>query len=154
MPQMKQSKARVLDCETDGLAYDCTKIHVLSWTDDGVTYHSTDNYDEMRGVLTQGLRMVCHNSIRFDMVVFNRILGLDLNYKKFIDTLALSWYLFPERNKHGLEEWGEDLGVEKPVVKDWKNLSYEDYAHRCQEDVKINWLVWKKCGNRLEELYS
>lgn len=147
------NKTRVIDSETDGL--NATKIHVLSWTDDGVNYHSTGDYEKMSVVLTQkGYKFVCHNGIRYDMGVFNRILGLDMHYKNFVDTLGLSWYLFPQRSKHGLEEWGKDLGVEKPVVKDWKNLSYEEYAHRCEEDVKINYLLWLQCKSKLEELYG
>lgn len=146
---------RVIDCETDNLAYDCTKIHVLSWTDDGEEYHSTQSPEIMRDVLTLNDTMfVCHNAVRFDMVVFNRLLGLNLTYKNFVDTLELSWYLYPERNKHGLESWGEDLGVPKPVVKDWKNLTYEDYKFRCESDCKINWLLWQKMQKRLEEIYA
>ena len=41
----------VLDSESDGLWEDATKIWVLSWTDDGITYQSTNNYDKMREVL-------------------------------------------------------------------------------------------------------
>jgi len=118
---------RVIDCETDNLAYDCTKIHVLSWTDDGQEYCSTADPSMMRMVLTKkDTMLVCHNAVRFDMVVFNRLLGLDLNYKNFVDTLGFSWYLYPQRNKHGLESWGDDLGVPKPVVKDWKGLTQEE----------------------------
>lgn len=145
----------VIDCETDGLAYEATKIHVLSWTEDGKHYHSTNDRDTMADMLSSvGVRFVCHNSIRFDMVIFNRLLGLSLGYKSFVDTLALSWYLFPDRNKHGLEEWGVDLGVEKPKVTDWKNLTYEEYKYRCEEDVKINWLLWQKCKERFKEIYA
>ncbi len=77
-----------------------------------------------------------------------------MNYKRWIDTLALSWYLFPERQKHGLADWGVDLGIPKPKVDDWQNLSYEEYKHRCEEDTKINWKLWKKLERRLEEIYE
>lgn len=147
-------KPLVFDCETDGLAYECTKIHVLSWTEDGRTFHSTNSYDRIRSLFRLHNLFVCHNVVCFDMVVLNRLLGLDLDYKSFADTLALSWYLFPERNKHGLAEWGNDLGVPKPKVDDWQNLTYEQYKYRCEEDVKINWLLWKKCEERLGELYA
>jgi len=145
----------VIDCETDGLAYEATKIHVLSWTEDGKNVHSTNDYSTMVSLLNPGRNtFVCHNGIRYDMVVFNRLLGLSLNYRSFVDTLALSWYLYPTRNKHGLDEWGSDLGVAKPKVSDWSGLSYQEYKHRCQEDVKINWLLWKKLESRLEEIYG
>ena len=144
----------VLDSESDGLAYECTKLHVLSYTRDGETYHSTGDYDDMRAVINSADMLVAHNSIRHDMVVFNRILGIPMDYKRWVDTLALSWYLYPERQRHGLADWGVDLGVPKPKVDDWQNLSYEEYAHRCTEDCKINWKLWVKMKNRLEEIYN
>ena len=36
-------KVMVLDSEGDGLAYDCTKLHVLGWTEDGITINTTNN---------------------------------------------------------------------------------------------------------------
>jgi len=144
----------VLDSESDGLAYECTKLHVLSYTRDGETYHSTGDYDDMRAVINSADLLVAHNSIRHDMVVFNRILGIPMDYTKWIDTLALSWYLYPERNRHGLADIGVEHGVEKPKIDDWQNLSYEEYAHRCERDVMINWLEWKKQEKRLRELYG
>jgi DNA polymerase III alpha subunit (gram-positive type) len=77
-----------------------------------------------------------------------------MDYRKWIDTLSLSWYLYPERNRHGLADWGQDLGVAKPKVDDWQNLSFDEYAHRCQEDTKINWMLWKKMERRLSEIYE
>jgi DNA polymerase III alpha subunit (gram-positive type) len=108
----------------------------------------------MRVVLDSADLIVAHNAIRHDMVVFNRILGVPMDFRKWIDTLALSWYLYPDRQKHGLAEWGLDLGVAKPKVDDWQNLSFEEYAHRCEEDTKINWLLWKKMERRLKEIYE
>jgi hypothetical protein len=45
-------------------------------------------------------------------------------------------------------------GVAKPKVDDWQNLSFEEYAHRCEEDTKINWMLWKKMERRLKEIYE
>jgi hypothetical protein len=66
----------------------------------------------------------------------------------------LSWALFPERHRHGLADIGVEHGVEKPKIDDWQNLSYEEYEHRCERDVMINWLEWKKQEKRLRELYG
>lgn len=71
-----------------------------------------------------------------------------------MDTLALSWYLYPERNFHGLESWGIDFGVPKPVVNDWKDQPLEVYVHRCEEDVKINLKLWRKMKSLLIKLYG
>ena len=144
----------VADTETDGLAYDCTKLHVMSYTEDGETYHSTGDYDDMRAVIKSADLLVMHNAVMHDMVVFNRLLGIPLDYKKYIDTLWVSRYLYPDRASHGLDAIGKEHGVAKPKVDDWENLSYEEYAHRCVEDVKINWLEWKRQEKRLEEIYE
>lgn len=144
----------VVDSESDGLAYDCTKLHVLSYTRDGETYHSTGDYDDMKAVLNSADLIVAHNAIRHDMVVFNRILGVPMDFRKWIDTLALSWALFPERHRHGLADIGVEHGVKKPKIEDWQNLSYQEYAHRCEADCAINWLEWKKQERRLKEIYG
>ena len=153
---LTNQKFIVLDSETDGLAYDCTKIWILGWTEDGKTYNTTTNYDEMRELLSQDALFVCHNGVQFDMVVFNRILDLNLTYKKFVDTLALSWYLFPDRAKHGLESWGDTVGVKKVAVdnEQWAEGDTELMKSRVSEDVKINWKVWELMRKRLEEIYG
>lgn len=145
----------VLDTEGDGLAYDCTKLHVLSYTTDGKEVHSTPCYKEMRGLLeTSDTMFVCHNSLRHDQVALHRIAGVPMDYTKWVDTLSLSWVLFPDRVKHGLAEWGEEFGVPKPKVDDWEGLTYEQYRHRCSEDTKITYKLWMKCKSKLERLYN
>jgi hypothetical protein len=148
-------KIIVLDSESDGLWNEATKLHVVSWTDDGKTYYHTNDYEVMRSLLLkEDTRIVCHNAIRHDLPTFNKILGLNLNHTKFIDSLALSWYINFERDAHGLGKYGEEYGVPKPDVEDWSNLSYEEYAHRCTEDVKINWRLWKELEAKLLKLYG
>ncbi len=147
-------KIIVADSETDGLAYECTKLHVLSFTSDGETYESTNDYDKMREVIQQADLIVMHNAVRHDMVVFHRLLGIPMDYTKYIDTLMVSWYLYADRASHGLAAIGEEHGVPKPKVDDWEGLSYEEYKHRCQEDTKINHKEWDKCWKRLNEIYD
>jgi DNA polymerase III alpha subunit (gram-positive type) len=147
----------VVDSETDGLQDVCTKIHVLGWTDDGLNYHTTHDYFEMKQVLSgdhNDRRLVCHNAIRFDLPVFNRILGCDLTYFDFVDTLPLSWTINYQRDRHGLEYYGEDFGIQKPKITDWEGLTNEEYAHRVTEDVKINWLLWCDLKRKLNVLYG
>lgn len=147
-------KIVVLDSETDGWAYDCTKIHVLGWTEDGITFNTTNDYSVMCSLFSSpDTYFVCHNGIRFDMVVVQRILGINLKPSQFIDTLPLSWYLHYTRQKHGLESYGIDYGVPKPKIDDWQNLTYEQYQHRVTEDVKINWKLWKDLERKLDILY-
>ena len=144
----------VADTETDSLAYDCTKLHVMSWTSDGETYESTNDCQTMREVYESADLLVMHNAVRHDMVVFNRILGVPMDYKKYVDTLAGSWYLFPDRPSHGLEAIGVEHGVPKLKIDDWQNLDYDTYKERCEYDVRINWLEWMKQKKSLGEIYG
>ena len=143
----------VFDIETDGLLDDMTKIHVVSYSQDGKEVSSIGDYDEMREFFATEQVLIGHNIIRFDIPAVEKILGIKIK-ARLIDTLALSWYLNHHRIKHGLEGYGEDYGVPKPVIKDWNSLTYEDYAHRCQEDVKINWRLWRDLDLKLNKLYQ
>lgn len=141
----------VFDLEGDGLTP--TKIHCLSVDVKGKIYSCT-NYDDMRRFLSNKDRIIiAHNGMRFDVPTLERLLGIKVECK-VIDTLILSWYLFPNRVRHGLEYWGEDFGVPKPPIVDWVNLPVEEYVHRCEEDVKINRRLWKECWDYLLELYE
>lgn len=142
----------IFDIETDGLLEEATKIHVLSWMDkNGEVQHTHDQF-MMAVLLTQAETLVGHNIIRFDIPVVEKLLGIKVK-AKLVDTLALSWYLNHDRAKHGLGSYGEEYGVPKPKIDDWNNLTPEEYAHRCNEDVKINTRLWKDLSSQLEWLY-
>jgi hypothetical protein len=143
----------VFDIETDGLLDELTKIHVLSWSNDMGEVKHTHDYDEMRYVLLNSETLVGHNIIRFDIPAVEKVLGIEVK-ARLIDTLALSWYLHHDRMKHGLESYGEDYGVPKPVIKDWHTLTPQEYAHRCDEDVKINSRLWRDLDLKLNKLYQ
>ena len=143
----------VFDIETDGLLDVLTKIHVMSWSNDMGEVKHTHDYDEMRYVLLNTETLVGHNIIRFDIPAIEKVLGIKVK-ARLIDTLALSWYLHHDRMKHGLEGYGEDYGVPKPVIKDWDSLTPQEYAHRCNEDVKINNRLWRDLGIKLNKLYK
>jgi len=143
----------VFDIETDGLLDKLTKIHVISWEGPDGNVHHTHDYDEMRKFFTEAKVLVGHNIVRFDIVAVEKVLGIKVK-ARLIDTLALSWYLNHERIKHGLEGYGVDYGVPKPVIKDWNSLTPEDYAHRCDEDVKINTRLWRDLDIKLNRLYQ
>ena len=142
----------VFDIETDGLLDVLTKIHVMSWSNDMGEVKHTHDYDEMRYVLLNSETLVGHNIIRFDAPAVEKILGIKIE-ARMIDTLALSWYINHGRMKHGLEGYGEEYGVPKPVIKDWNTLTPQEYAHRCDEDVKINNRLWRDLDLKLNKLY-
>lgn len=120
-------KIIVLDSETDGWLENVTKLHVVAWTEDGENYNHTNDRNKIKEILLDPETLiVCHNAIRYDLPVFNKLLGTNLNYTKFIDTLALSWYLNFDRSSHGLESYGVDYGVPKPKVDDWEGLTKKE----------------------------
>ena len=143
----------VFDIETDGLLDQLTKIHVLAYSYDGKEVFHTADYDVMRDFFEEQKVLIGHNIIRFDIPAVEKVLGIKIE-AKLVDTLALSWYLNFDRPRHGLEGYGEDYGVPKPVIKDWDSLTYEEYAHRCSEDVKINSRLWRDLDLKLNKLYQ
>lgn len=101
----------------------------------------------------EDIALIAHNGIRFDVPVLEKILGIKVK-ARLVDSLAISWYLYPKRIRHGLEEWGEEFGVPKPPIADWDNLPIEDYLHRVEEDVVINTKLWEKQWKDLLKLYG
>lgn len=154
---MNLNEAFVADIEADGLLDEATVIHVMSVAypdgEGGWGIMSTNDSDKIQGFVGNPDNIIVgHNFIPYDKPVLQK-LGFTVN-AFIIDTLALSWYLYSDMQKHGLEAWGELFGVPKPEISDWKNLSYEEYKHRCEEDVKINTNMWLKSLELLRELYD
>lgn len=145
----------IFDIETDALHIDdVTKIHCLAYyTGIDSLIKVTHDYDEMREILLSAPFLVGHNIILYDIPILEKMLCIKLPQQK-IDTLALSWYLEPKRERHGLEMWGEFFGVKKPTIENWTSLTKEEYAHRCMEDVKINLRLWEHLQSKLGRLYE
>jgi DNA polymerase III alpha subunit (gram-positive type) len=115
--------------------------------------YDTVEYDRMRDFFHKATTLIGHNISRWDIPHIERILDIKIK-ARLVDTLALSWYLYPKRLKHGLAEWGEEFGIEKPPIEDWDNLTSEEYVHRCREDVAINTKLWEKMWKDLLKLYG
>lgn len=143
----------VFDVEADNLLEDATKIHCLSYTSDGKNYNTLFDYQDMRDLILSQNGLIGHNIVRYDKPLLEKILGIRIKARLF-DTLPMSWVLNYNRPKHGLESFGEDFGVPKPVIDDWQNCTPEEYAHRCTEDVKINWLLWQDLLQRFMFIYK
>lgn len=155
---MDLNKLLVCDCETDGFLDVATKVHVfgVSWRDSQGQWKqkATGDYDDMRKLLSNPNNIiVIHNGYSFDKPVLEKILGIKVE-AYIIDTLYVSWVLFPRRMKFSLESFGIDYGVEKPQIESWTDLTFEEYQHRVIEDVKINTLLWEDCLSYLMELYD
>lgn len=150
------------DIETSGLTHQLieqgsqAKLHNLCAHD--IINQETHLFEggqgeEIEKFLDREIIMVMHNGICYDKNAL-KILGYNVDKVHFVDTLALSWYLDLNRDKHGLESYGDEFGVPKPEIKDWKDLTQEDYNHRVREDVKIQYQTYKKLKRMFEELYG
>lgn len=145
----------IFDIEADGLLDTITKIHCLCYYDyDTKESSSLTSYQDIIDFVTQDdLTLIGHKIITYDIPALEKVLNIKIK-ARLIDTLALSWYLSPDRNKHGLEEWGQDFGIIKPGIADWSNLSIEEYLNRCGEDVKINTELFNYQITKLLKIYD
>lgn len=140
----------VFDIECPG--FNPNSIHCVAMQVKGKVYDEVD-YDRERSFFTKADVLIGHNIVRFDIPIVERILGIKVK-ARLVDTLPLSWYLYPKRLKHGLADWGEEFGIPKPPIEDWDNLPLEEYINRCREDVKINTKLWNKIWKDLMKLYG
>ena len=148
------------DIEGDNLLYAISKVYCGSFQeltprmqDKGELFTKTDPDDLELMFGNPDHIVVMHNGIGFDKPALEKVLMFKVE-AEVIDTLYLSWYLYPKMLRHGLAVWGEEFGVPKPVIDDWEGLTLEEYIHRCEEDVKIQTALWKQIWKHLILLYG
>lgn len=144
----------IFDIEADGLLDTITKIHCLSYWELGTDFKATIyTKEDIEQFFKEDHRYVGHYITMYDFKALNMIYGIP-KPNNFVDTLALSWYLSPERGEHGLESYGDEFGVPKLPIDDWQNLTIEQYTARCERDVEINRILWNYQRKKLQEIYS
>lgn len=154
--------ATVADFEADNLLDDATRLHVMSYQlvsmEAPTSFHGVEQIERIKAYfkyhVEKKIPIVMHSGISYDVPLAEKLLGVDLSELMLIDSLALSWYLNPNRPRHGLDSFHEDYGIAKPKIDDWENLTYEEYRHRCEEDVKINKALWEDLKARLIDMYT
>lgn len=183
---MELENVKIVDIEANGLLDTVTKIHIMSvgYLNKNGKWEiiSTTDYDDMRKVMCNPKNTVVgHSFILYDAPALEKVLGIKVK-AKLICTLGLSWALYPWKNVHGLEHWGEQFGVPKVKVGDdvWKGLREAELKiienkgektplsralckmkkdfdslmrSRCEEDVKINVNTWHSIRKKLNGLY-
>lgn len=150
----------VFDIEANGLLEEATKIHCLAYQ----IYEGKNLLEKgviqeipaIKSFLEQQEILVGHNIIRYDLPVLAKLADLRIKPEsQIIDTLALSYYLYPfEKFKHGLEAWGERLEAKKIQIIDWESLEFEQYQKRCEQDVVINSKLFQLEYSILSRLYD
>lgn len=147
------------DIEGDNLLYAITKLHCASFTElspkmEELESFTLTGYDEIAAMFANPDNiLVMHNGIAFDGPAIEKVLEIKVQ-AEIVDTLYLSWYLYPKLQRHGLQWHGEDLGIAKPQVDDWSEQPLEVYINRCEEDVKIQTALWLQMWKHLKLLYG
>lgn len=168
----------VFDIETDSLKPN--RIHCASFNtyiDGEWKSYTTTEYDVMKKIFSRDdLVWVGHNILLFDIPAVEKILGVKVE-GEYIDTMYLSQYLYDKEESHSLEAWGRKLKVPKRHVEDemwdpfteeeWAKMDHdkklqdqykqyleEIYIPRCDRDVEINTLIFKKFLDYLSKLYK
>lgn len=150
MNDIKSARWVLFDVEADSL--EATKIHCLSYEDFEGKKETLYDTEGIRHFLQRYDVLVGHNIIRWDIPTLERILDISI-VDTLVDTLALAWYLEPQRDSHGLESYGEEFGLAKPKVLDWVSAGIEVYRDRCETDVEINIQLFRRQLGHLSELY-
>lgn len=165
MAKEKEAMIYVADVESTGLLHhlieqgDKAKMHnfcAMNLKGDKMYLLHSESEEEKSVVqrfLDRDIVLVMHNGICYDKHALIHF-GYDVSKVHFVDTLALSFYLDLYRPKHGLDSYGVECGVPKPVIEDWQILTQRDYDHRVKEDVKIQLYTYRKLKKRFEELYG
>ena len=77
----------VFDIETDGLLFDCTKVHCIVLKDIDKNEILTPTVDQGLELLSNAEYIVGHNIIKFDIPVLKKLYGFKTKAKVF-DTLV------------------------------------------------------------------
>ncbi len=147
------------DIEGDNLLRDITKVYCHSYARlsekmEVVEQGTCTDDAGIVGLFTDPLNiLVMHNGIAFDGPAVEKVYGIKVQ-AEIVDTLFLSWYLYPKMQRHGLGIWGEELGIAKLEIDDWVNLSLEEYVARCETDVRIQVALWQQIWKHLMLLYG
>lgn len=139
------------DLEADGLLQEATVIWCGVFHDiDTQEVHEfyPDDIELLPKFLEKCEWLCMHNGIDYDLPLMERI--LEYKYEgEFFDSFIISQMTDPDRKGgHGLGPWGEHFGIPKPKHEDWSQWT-DEMQHRCQEDVKINVLVYKQLMKEL-----
>lgn len=78
---------------------------------------------------------------------------LDYEKVQFLDLFVMSQYLEPDRPRHSLASYGEELGNAKIDFNDFSQYS-EEMRTYCKQDTSVTLSVYKSMMNKLKKLYS
>lgn len=186
---MKKYDGFVIDIESDGFIFESTKIWSIVCTDLNDKgrklklnpFKNKDAYMKLYEFLTEydNPYIVFHNGLGFDVFVLMNILGCEHTVGpdtfmgvpvQFVDTFYLSMFLNPDRQGHGVEYFGEKLGLPKIdfrqelidigfLAKDApKGQEFMQYHPLmdvyCDRDTDVNVLIFHGLCKEWKEIYK
>ena len=150
------AKKFVFDSESDGLALEATRLHIVCIED----YDTGETWEYLEGdlgwqkKLEEATHLIGHNIVEHDFPLMEKLTDwVPPAHVKIQDTLIMSRAQDYNRfgnYKHAMELWGEYLGKPKQEHEDWSVFT-EEMRQRCRSDVKLNCLMYKEL---LGEFYS
>lgn len=145
----------ILDCETDGLRDEATKVHIVCI--ENAISEEAYSFTDM-SLLKEWIKdhpdaiFVGHNDIAFDIPVLNSLVGTKIGIKHVVDTYVLSMLFSPSiAGGHSLDAWGKRVGLPKLEHKDFSTFTPEMETY-CINDVKVNKRVFRKLTERMRSI--
>ena len=177
-----------VDIEADGFVFEANHIWVVNIEDldsgEKLQLHPFKDAGAKDKLLAWVDKYDCpnisfHNGLGYDIFVIKFILGVDhtvgpdtLEGRKvnFVDTFYLSMYLNPDRERHSIEYWGDQIGMPKIDFReemilanaiDRKSPEGEEFKKYhllmdkyCERDTLVGKMVFKELIKEWEELYG
>lgn len=152
----------VVDIETNSLLPGLKKMHVLGYgklnRETGKwVLEETKDVEVIKEIFENEDNIVIGHYFKLFDIKALKILYPEVNFvARIVDTIGLSWALYDHMRSHGLEAWGEILGIPKVEVdeSEWENMTYERAVERVRDDVRINILLFLKISKLLKDLYG
>jgi len=149
-----------MDAEFDGLYEEVTLMHCFCYTiyqenqkiGSGTILTANELEDLFKELEEKEIILIGHNIIVYDLPVIKKLFKIEFGGRCW-DTLAMSYKLYPDRPKHGLEYYGNRYKVPKPKVDDWKGSDKELYIYRCKKDVSINSILFGDLLSYFKDIY-
>lgn len=155
-----------VDLEADGLYNKVNKIHCIVAIDidtkEIIKAVTEEEQKQLLAKLSVADQIIGHNFIDYDLRVIDKIYKVKLNVDKVVDTMLLSYMLYPHLTKHrdcpaskettngrkiigchGLENWGYHLSKGKVEYEDWETYTPQ-MLERCVVDTQITELLYNK----------
>lgn len=164
----------IVDCETDGLLQECTKIHCIAITDVDSDYSELFVHDG-NGRIGQALDLlqmpnttiIGHNLFMYDNEVFKKIYDIDFSeINPCLDTLVMSQCLYGDLEQvdynefhppktfigsHSLAAWGKRLGCEKMEYNGGFFTYNETMGIYCLQDTQVTKKLFLFLESKIEE---